>query len=218
MLYAMNTKTFKNIFSKESVKNIERTQFLVISKRITKSEENDSVIFARNLFPKERIIVDYRSSDPKYFESEYRKQLDGERLYLALIIKGILEENFPVMILCTYTEWKLGWVKFLIRYIDDEFLYPVIDYKKYKTKKEIPNVEFDHTRMTAVLERCDEIIKEEMKKQRKEKERTKEGRSKLLSEMSADDMKKKLKKMNLYSSDMTRPEMKELLKVFYVEG
>lgn len=219
MIYAMNTKTFHKIFSKEKLKHIEKTQFVVISKRIRKTSEMDAVVFAKDLYPPDIILADVRSSDKEFFKEKYFEYLDRYELKLkiALFIKATLEHNYPIMFICTECEWGLGFMQLLIEYIEDRFGFFVVDYKKFKLNKILPEVQnvgkhkFDY-----ILGVCDDVIRESEKQHKKRLEKTEEGRRKLLKEMSTNEMIKKLKKMNLYSNGMSKSLMKDLLKDFYV--
>lgn len=216
MIYAMNTKTFLKIFSKEDTKKIEKTQYVIISKRIRKTVEEPNVIFCAKLFPSDMLLADYRSEfEEGFFEREYRKHLDRNKLTLAVIIKGVIKDKYPVVLLCTLKEWKVGYMKILCDYIMDEFGYPVINYKKFKLNNELPGKakQFDERN---ILDRCNEIIKDEEKRKRNNLMKTKNGRRELVDNMSTDEMRKELKRMNLYSPDIDRHTMKELLIEFFV--
>ena len=216
MIYTMNTKTFMKIFSHEDPKRIEKTQFVVISKRIRKTAEEDNVIFCPKLFPSDMLLADRRSTfDEGFFEREYRQSLDEDRLTLAIIIKGVIEEKYTVVFLSTLKEWQIGYMQILSDYIEEEFGYPIIDYKKYKLNKELPHIVKNFDERIA-LDRCNEIIKEEEHKKRKRMMKTKEGRRELVKNMSTEEMKKQLKKMNLYANGLDRHSMKELLMEFFV--
>ena len=217
MLYRMNTKTFMKIFAHENPKLIEKTQFIVASKRIRKTTEEPNVIFMPNLYPSDMLLADYRNEiDAGHFEKEYRKELSKHKLLLAILVKGIVEENYTSVILCTYKEWKVGYMKVLSEYILDLFGYPVIDYKKFKTKKKLPK-EVKDIDERSIIDRCDEIIKKEENRKRKELMKTRSGRAKLVESMTKEDMIKQLKKMNLYSPGIDKYTMKEILMEFFVE-
>ena len=216
MIYMMNTKTFTKIFSKEDPKQIEKTQFVIISKRIRKTTEDPNVIFCPKLFPSDMLLADVRTgTEEGFFEKRYKEYIDKNRLTLAVIIKGVIEEKIPLVLLCTLKEWKVGYMKILAEYIMEEFGYPIINYKKYKIKKEVPKG-LKHLNERAVLDRCDEIIKHEETKRKKKLMKTVNGRQTLLKEMNADDMRKQLKKMCLYSNGLDKHTMRELLTEFFV--
>jgi len=216
MIYIMNTKTFKKIFAKEDPKKIEKTQFIIVSGRIRKSDEEDNVIFYKKLMPSDMLLADYRNEiDPDFFKNAYKKQLDKNRMMLSIIIKGVIEESYTVVFLCTYTEWQLRYLQILADYIMEEFNYPIIDYKKYKLKKKLPKIDFNPE---YVIEACNSVIKKCEKQRTKSLMKTKRGRKTLLDNMSEDDMKRQLKKMGLYTSGLDKHTMKGLLKEFFVEG
>ena len=216
MIYTMNTKTFNKIFSQEDPKHIEKTQFVVISKRIRKTVEEDTVVFCSKLFPSDMLLADYRNDyEDGFFEKEYRKYLDKTRLTLAVIIKGVLEDKYTLVFLCTLKEWKVGFMQILSDYIMDEFGYPIIDYKKYKIKKKLPKLDDFNER--AILDRCNEIIVYEEKQRRKRLMKTRNGRKEIVDNMSTDEMRKELKRMNLYSKGIDKHTMRELLYDFFVE-
>lgn len=216
MIYTMNTKTFDKIFARESVEKIERSSFLVISKRIRKSEEMDAVIFAKKLFPSDYLLADYRAGkDPLYFKEKYWEQLDDSKLTLAIAVKNTIEEKVPLICICTKREWSLGFMKLFAEYIEDRFEYPVIDYKKYKLKKiQISEIPYSPENTRKI---CNQVIKEEQKRKQKEKESTMEGRYELVTGMSKDEMRLMLKRINLYTPGLTKSEMRELLEDFFVK-
>lgn len=216
MIYSMNTKTFIKIFSNEDPKRIEKTQFVVVSKRIRKTIEEGNVIFCSKLFPSDMLLADYRTgTEEGYFEKEYKKFLRKNRLTLAIIIKGVIEEKYTVVLLSTLNEWKVGYMQILSDFILEEFGYPVIDYKKFKVKKQYPKA-LANFNERVVLDRCNEIISEEETAKRKNLMKTRSGRAELVKNMSTEEMKKQLKKMNLYSSGLDRHTMRELLEEFFI--
>ncbi len=216
MIYTMNTKTFIKIFSKEDPKRIEKTQFVVISKRIRKTVEDPNVIFCSKLFPSDMLLADYRIGIEGYFQEKYKEEIEKSKLTLAVIIKGAIEERMPIVFLCTLREWKVGYMKILAEYIMEEFGYPIVNYKKYKIKKELPK-EIKQLNERAIIDRCDEVIKQEEKKRKKKLMKTRSGRLELLKSMSTEEMKAQLKKMALYSNGLDKHTMKELLMEFFVE-
>lgn len=221
MIYAMNTKTFYKVFTKENYNSIARTQFLVVSRRITKTEEIDEVVFARKLYPPNMLLADFMSNDPDYFKKEYIDYLDKEcKMYLAVLVKGVIEYKYPIMMICTRKEWKVGYMQILMEYIKDTFGYPVVDYKEYKTKKKLPSifVSGDEDVFTRISVKCSNIITSEERRRLAEMEKTRSGREMIVENMSTIEMIKKLKKMGLYAQSLDTKTMKSLLRDFYVEG
>ena len=212
----MNTKTFDKIFAREDIKKISRTNFIIVSNRIRKSEEMDAVITAKKLFPSSYLLADSRAGyDPLYFKEKYWEQLDDYKLSLAIIVKNAIDEKIPIIFICTKREWSLGFMTLLSEYIEDKFEYPVIDYKKYKLKKiSISDIPYSPENTKKI---CNKVIKEEQKRKQSEKEKTPMGRKELVNSMSKDEMRMMLKRYNLYVPGLTKSEMKDLLEEFYVK-
>lgn len=213
-IYYMNGRTFQKTFLNENPSAILKTQFVLVSSRIRKTGKHENVISCGQLLPDKRILADYRNDlDPEFFIKEYRKQLDKNKTLLAIIIKGVLEENFTVVFLCTELEWKLKYMKELAKYVEETFQYTMYDYKKYKEgKQSIIPYDSDY-----VLRRCDKIIEKSRKEQRRKDMKTYTGRQNIVNSMSKDEMIDQLKHMHLYAKGMTKKEMREMLELFFVE-
>ena len=213
-IYYMNGKTFQKTFLNENPSAILKTQFVLVSSRIRKTGKHENVISCNQLLPDKRIMADYRNDlDPEFFMKEYRKQLDKNKVLLAIIIKGVLEENFTVVFLCTELEWKLKYMQELAKYVEEIFQYTMYDYKKYKEgKQSIIPYDSDY-----VLHRCDKIIEKSRKEQRRKDMKTYTGRQNIVNSMSKDEMIDQLKTMHLYAKGMTKKEMREMLELFFVE-
>lgn len=213
----MNGKTFQEIFLKENPNKILRTQFVLVSSRIRRSRDSDRrniLSFSKQLLPSDMLLSDYRIDiDPNYFRDQYCKQLDKEKALLSIIIKGVIEENYTVVFLCSKNEWKLKYLKYLANYIWNEFNYPMYDYKKYKEGKETA-VQYNREYALAICNKC--IVKNQ-KRKRKKMLSTRQGRAELVQSMSKDEMRAELKRMELYTQGMSKPEMKEMLELFFVD-
>ena len=210
----MNGKTFQKTFLNEHPSAILKTQFILVSSRIRKNGKHENVISCNQLLPDKRILADYRNElDPNYFIKEYRKQLERNKLLLAILIKGVLEENFTIVFLCSELEWKLKYMRELAEYVEETFQYPLYDYKKYKEGKQAI-IPFDSD---YVLKTCDKIIENERKEQRRKDMKTSAGRQNIVDNMSKDEMIDELKRMHLYAKDMTKKEMREMLELFFVD-
>ena len=210
----MNGKTFQKTFLNENPSAILKTQFILVSSRIRKNGKHENVISCNQLLPDKRILADYRNElDPNYFIKEYRKQLERNKLLLAILIKAVLEENFTIVFLCSELEWKLKYMRELAEYVEETFQYPLYDYKKYKEGKQaIIPFDSDH-----VLKTCDKIIETERKEQRRKDMKTPAGRQNIVNNMSKDEMIDELKRMHLYAKGMTKKEMREMLELFFVD-
>lgn len=213
----MNGKTFKNTFLKENPKKILDAQYVLVSSRIRRngsSERRNIINMSKQLMPSDFILADWRmDSDEYYFQDQYSKQVKGNLALLGIIVKGVIEEKYTVVFLCSKNEWKLKYLQFIANAIENYFGYPVYNYKKLKEGKIKPksyNKDF-------VIAQCDKYIAKERKRQRKKLMSTKRGRKTLVNEMSKDEMIRELKRLGLYTSGMTKKEMKDLLDYFFVD-
>lgn len=213
-MWTMHTKTFSTMFVKvEQPKKVLKAQYVIISTRIRKRGTDGNVVSMSTLFPSPVILSDYRLDiDSSFFKREYEKQLDAQKHQLAILVSTAMDIGKPIIFLCTPKEWKLGYMKILAEYIEREFHYPIIDYKKYK-KHPWP---VDPPDITLVSNICDSVIRKKQKAVRKEKMKTKSGRMDLVNGMSKDEMAAELKRINLYYKDLTKTEMRELLELFFV--
>lgn len=213
-MWIMNTKTFATMFAKvEQPKKVLKAQYIIVSTRIRKSGTDGNVVSMSKLFPNPVMMSDYRIDlDPTFFSREYEAQLDKQKHLLAILVSSAMEIGEPIIFLCTPKEWKLGYLKIMAEYVNREFCYPVIDYKKYKKhpwRVNPPDI-------TLVSNFCESVIKKKRKAVRKQKMQTKEGRRELVDAMSKDEMAVELKRLNLYYKDLTKSEMRELLELFFV--
>ena len=213
-MWTMHTKTFDTMFAKvEQPKKVLRAQYIVVSTRIRKSGTDGNVITVSKLFPNPVMLSDYRMDiDSSFFRREYEKQLDNQKHILAVLVATALDIGEPLIFICTPKEWKLGFLKIMAEYIEREFHYPVINYKKYKKHPWA----VDPPDINLVFSTCESVIRKKQKAVRKEKMKTKKGRQELVDEMSKDEMSAELKRMNLYHKDLTKSEMRELLELFFV--
>ena len=213
-MWTMNTKTFMTMFVKvEQPKKVLRAQYVIVSSRIRRNGTDGNVVTMSKLFPNPMLLSDYRIDlDPTFFKREYEKQLDTQKHILAVLVSSSIELGEPVMFLCTLKEWKMGYMKILAEYIEREFHYPVINYKKYKKhpwKVDPPDI-------NAISEICESVIAKKRKAVKKHKMKTVEGRRELVEGMSKDEMAAELKRLNLYYKGLSKSEMRELLELFFV--
>ncbi len=213
-MWSMNTKTFVKIYAEvEEPKKILKAQYVIISSRIRKTGIDPNVISMSKLFPNPVMMSDYRMDlDPGYFTTQYERQLDSQKHLLALLVSSALDLGEPIIFLCTPKEWKLGYMKIIASYIEREFQYNMIDYKKYKKhpwKMEPPDI--NH-----VVDLCTKAIREKQEETWEEKMRTPEGRMDLVKGMSKSEMANELKRLHLYYKDLRKSEMRELLELFFV--
>lgn len=213
-MWTMHTKTFATMFAKvEQPKKVLKAQYIIVSTRIRKSGTDGNVVSISNLFPNPMILADYRLDiDSSFLRRAYEKQLDDQKHLLAILVSTALDIGEPIIFLCTPKEWKLGFIQILSEYIEREFHYPVINYKKYKKHPWTVNP----PDITLISNICESVIRKRQNSVRKEKLKTKSGRLDLVNNMSKDEMAAELKRMNLYYKDLSKSEMRELLELFFV--
>ena len=124
---------------------------------------------------------------------------------IGIISKSmILNERF--ILLTTKSEMNTGYLKTLSEIIEDMFEYPIIDYKKDRYK----SFTYHPSRVGKNIKYYeDNVLKKILT--------TPIGREKAVEYMTKKEMKKILKKKGLYSKVMSKSDMKDMLKIFYIE-
>lgn len=214
-IWYMNGKTFlKKMIKNEKPDSVLRARYVVISTRIRVANRNrKKAILAKSLFPEARILADLGPiCGEDTSERQYRNQLKEQKGYLAVLIKSAILKNQTFVFMCSETEWKvLGdkpFLKILAEFIYDEFGYPIYDYNKYKNGKDV-KIPYNKNE---VLKKCKKVIKHDRINYLNRCMKTKEGRRKMLKDMSTSEMRQLLDNFDIYSKDMTKKEMKTLLK------
>lgn len=213
-MYFMDGETFLKQYIKEDPRKVLRTQFVIVSSTIRKCGryDNKNVINANNmLMPGDQLIIDYDDyKHDKNYRDAYFESLDEHKAFLSTLIKYAIEENYTIVFLCGKREKKYNYLKLLQKYVDEIFEYHIYDYKKYKDGKESVR-EFNPS---YVLHICDKEIKKTAKRRKENMLKNKDGRKKLFSSMSKKELKKELKKRDLYVPDLTKNEMIDMLDTF----
>ena len=215
-IWYMNGKTFqKKMMKNEDPDAILRAKYGLISSRITSAKRYPKkILIMKALFPNSTILADLGIADEKWSIREYKKQLKQNREILAIIIHNAIVKNRTFILLCSEIEWKvLGKPSFMEHLADfcmEEFGYPLYDYKKYKNGK-IGKIDYDKKQ---VLKKCKKVI-EEARVQRMQKDlKSPRGRKRVLNEMTVDEMRKLLDNYDIYTSGMSRKEMRSLIKKY----
>lgn len=215
-IYVMHGGTFQKTFLKENPKKILDTQFVVVSSRIRRNSTSDRrniISMSKQLMPSDMLLADWRVGNEKYyFQEKYSKQIKDNLALLAIIVKGVIEEKYTVVFLCSEREWNLKYLQYIANAIENYFGYPVYNYKKLKEgkiKQKGYNKDF-------VLSQCNKYIEKERKKERKKLLKTEAGRQELVDNMSKDEMIQELKRLGIYSKGMHKKEMRDLLQYFFV--
>jgi hypothetical protein len=216
MIYFMGGKTFLDKFVNEDPKKVLSTQYVIVSQSIRKTSgkfKHQMLVGNNALYPNMDLIMDYDDwSENESYQTAYLEVLREHEAFLATIIKFALEDaEGDIVFLCGEQERKYYYLELIRDYVEDRFKYHIVDYKKYKKGKDKLKKKFSPDDTLAI---CKKVIKKAKKTAKDAKMSTDTGRESIISEMSKKTMKKKLKKMSLYSEGMTKSEMADMLKVF----
>lgn len=132
-------------------------------------------------------------------KKEYMKQLKSTRSLIATIIKAAVVHDYNIVFLCEEKEMKLKFMPWLSSYIEKEFKIPVYRYEEWITES-AHEVKFDKMRTYAI---CEKILSKDKIKTAKRHNDT--------SSLSKSELKKMLKKRDLYCEGMSKKEMKDIL-------
>ena len=208
----MHSKTFQNEFlENESDKVILDTNYIIVSTRIRKRSDTKNIISAYGfLFPDNRVMMQNMEEDMK---DEYFEQLDERaKGFLASIIIGSIEQKFNIVFLCTKEEYTIPYLRWIQEFVLLEFGYPIYEYKSYTNGCKLLAYDKDK-----VLKKCKKTLKQLSKNQYEENKKTESGRKEILElfkKMSKKKLVKELKKKGLYSKEMTKEEMVEMMYLF----
>lgn len=216
MIFWMDSKVFQNYFlTNERDDDILNAQYVVVSTRIVTRRKKglENIVNAKAmLYPDARVCSATNSED---MMERYFKQCDGNKAFLSVVIKGVIEKGYNVIFLCTKNEAKLKYLDYLASYIYLTFGYPVYEYKLFCTgASEI--MDFNPEK---VIKKCDKFMKNAKKEQHRTLMRS--GSDKASKIIMGDYKKKKkkelikiLKKKNLYTEGMDKEDMLEAIELF----
>ena len=96
MLYYTNSKVYQNIFLRhESYQDILKSQYVLVSTRISSSGEYENIVQARNmLYPNPEVCS---TMDSNSFKNSYFNQLESNKAFFATLIKGSIEEKYNII-------------------------------------------------------------------------------------------------------------------------
>lgn len=211
----MNSKQFLEHFvPKNKSKIVLNTQYVIISRRIKSTKHRKNVITANFLYPDNSILSEYTvDGDSDAFFDAYINQLSDNIPFIATLIKGVIEDKYNIIFMCTKSEEKLGYFDALRYFIESTFNFPIYIYKKDKIEKS----KYDKYDKKKILKKCNKILKNAQKDQLDRMESCIEGRRKIAAKMGKKEMAKKLKEIGVVGiTGMTKEEMKEYLEEFYV--
>lgn len=196
-------------YSKRSVKELENTNYLIMSSRIRTTVERDNVLNITNLFLNAGMLkgVGFNTeSDSVLAKEEFKNFLLKNPKALSIICAtiecSILEEEDSV-IMCSPNELKCDYMQVFCEVIEDLFQYPILRY---------PNTTLDFD-LEEVINRL--LYYKKTVKKHLLSTASNVDREKMLSKMKKKELKKELKKRGLYSSSMEKSDMVEVLNAFY---
>lgn len=207
----MTSKGLNTFLNHESDNDILKAQYVIISSKIRVRKPKDNIIQAKNiLFPDANVCAKLTYED---METEYFKQLEQNRAFLATLIKGSIDEKFNIIFLCTKNEGKLKYLEMLAKFIYIQYGYPVYEYEKYVAGIS-KLLKYNKKK---VLKQVEKELHEAKVKAHHKAKGSQNGRKTIMSEykqMSKKDLKQLVKDKGLYQKGMDKAEMLDTLEVF----
>lgn len=210
-IFIMDGKTFQKVFAKkEDPDKILKARYIIVSSRIrTMESEFDNVQKANTiLFPTKEILSDSRSADRDYFDRVYKRQLKKAKTFFSNIVFNAIKKKKTFIFLCSETEWNIGYLRDIADYIEKQFHYPVYNYLRYKKGKEKIR-QFDPD---TVLRKCKKQQEVEKNRELHLAIRSKKDQKQMLKKLSGKEMKRILQNIDAYVDDMTKKQMKWMIK------
>lgn len=208
MIWYLTTEDLMEKYSKRSVKELERTNYLIMSSRVRTTIERDNVLNITNLFMNAGLLkgVGFNTeSDSILAKEEFKnfllKNPKGLSVICAMIECSILEDEDTVII-CTPNELKCDYLQVFCEVVGELFQYPILRYPSI--------MELD---LKEVIQRL--LYYKKTVKQYTISKASDIDRMKILEKMKKKELKRELKKRGLYSSSMERDDMIEVLNAFY---
>ena len=213
MIYYMHSETFfKEFLNNESDRDILKAQYVCVSTHIRRRDTTVENVICVNtiLYPNSNVLNRGTFDDMR---EAYHDQLRDDALtFIAELIRGSIEDNLNIILICTKKEWKLKYLKWLAEFIMIEFDYPVYNYRKYIDG--CPLFEYDKD---LVLKSVKSITDQAKKKLFNEQRKSKNGRKQILhdyKEMSKKELKQICIEEELYYDGMSKQEMLDILEAF----
>ena len=212
MLFWMTSKVFRDIFlMNENDRDILKAQYVTVSSRIVYKERRKNIINGRNLlFPDPNVCM---GIDDEEIRERYMNQLANVRPFLSTIIKGSIEEKYNIIFICTKSENKLHYLQYLSEFIYMDFGYPCYEYSKYASGAS----QLIKYKKDKVLKICNENLEKAKKKHQESQMTTDEGRKEIMKDykkMKKKELRKILEARNLYSENMDKKDMLEMIELF----
>lgn len=204
MIWFTDTVGLMEEYSKRSGKELEKTNFIIVSSRIRITKDRKNVLMASNLFVNSGILKGVGINlDPnsvmarEAFKTYLLKQTKPMALLCAIIECTLLEDS-DVLFLCSPKELKCEYFKIMADVMWELFRYPMLQYPKQK--------EFDKGEVIKRL-----LYYKKSLKTREFHKMDKADKLRVMDKVSKKKLKSKLKKLGLYSNSLTKEEMIELL-------
>ena len=208
----LTSKVFqKNFLQNEKDSDILDAQYVIVSTRIRKREEQDNIISAQSiLYPNATVCSALTDED---LRERYLNQLMGCKPFIATLIKGSIEEKYNIVFICSHKERKLKYLEYLADFIYMEFGYPLYEYKLYSDGA----IRLIKYKKDKVLKKCNKILDKAKNDHYMKEIKTKEGRKRVVKDfkkMKKSELISILDKKNLYVDGMSKGEMVEMLELF----
>ena len=212
MLFWMTSKVFRDVFlMNEDDRDILKAQYITVSTRIFRKQHAENIINGKNmLYPDPNVCM---ALDDEEFRDRYMNQLANVRPFLSTLIKGSIEEGYNIIFICTKAENKLHYLKYLAEFIYMDFNYPCYEYSNYASGAS-KLIKYDKKK---VLKICNKNLNKAKEKHREKQMTTDEGRKEIMKDykkMKKKELEKILKGRNLYSEDMDKSDMLEMIEIF----
>ena len=214
MIYYMHSKTFfEHFLDNESDRDILNAQYICVSTHIRRKDTKmENIICLKSILYPDTSVFNKGSFED--MRDEYHEQLsnDDATTLIAELIRGSIEDNLNIVLICTKSEWKLKYLKWLAEYIMLEFDYPVYNYLKYI--QGCPLLKYDREK---VLKSVKPITESAQKKLFNEERKSKKGQKRIIENyrsMSKKELKKICIDEDLYYDGMSKQEMLDMLESF----
>lgn len=210
-IYIMNGKSFQKTFvKKEDPDKILKARYVVVSSRIRNVDSTIANVQKANrlLFPSNELLADVAYLDDDFFAKEYYRQLKDAKTFLSTIVLNAITKQKTFIFLCSETEWSIGYLQTMAKFIEKEFHYPVYNYMRYKKGKEsVRPYDKDD-----VLKRCRKQQQVERNRELHYAIHSKKDQKQMLKKLTEKEMKRILQNIDCYAKDMSRKQMKWMIK------
>lgn len=216
-IYIMDGKAFQKTFiKKEDPDKILKARYVIVSSRIRTTDDTIKNVQKANrlLFPPRDILVDSGYMDREFFNREYRYCLRDAQSFLASVVMNAILKKKTFIFLCSESEWSVGYLEEIAKFIEEKFHYPVYNYMMYKKGKE-KSRPFSKEK---AIKACKKQQDEDKNKELHEAIRNKQKRKKILKKLSNKEMKTILQNIDAYVDGMSRKQMVWMIKNYLFDN